>query len=113
MTKVLFSFAVFWFVSGAVGLFGAAGALSPAAFQLATATPAGMANPATNAGVTKLIRIFTGTGYFDDALAQSLRPMLAKAFPSSNPAPAQSVPAVTIAVPTTPESQKKVVAAHP
>jgi hypothetical protein len=72
-----------------------------------------MANPATNAGVTKLLRIFTGAGYFDDALAQSLRPMLAKAFPSSNPAPAQSVPAVTIAVPTTPESQKKVVTAHP
>ena len=113
MTKVLFSFAVFWFVSGAVGLFGAAGALSPPAFQLSTATPAGMANPATNAGVTKLIRIFTGTGYFDDALAQSLRPMLAKAFPFSNPTPAQSVPAVTIAAPTTPESQKKVVVAHP
>jgi hypothetical protein len=113
MTKTILSICVFWFVSGGVALFGAAGALPLPASQLPTSPPSVTANHAAAASVTKLIRIFNGAGSFDDALARSLRPILVKAFPFSNSAPGQLVPAVSIAAPLALESQKMIVTAHP
>jgi hypothetical protein len=41
---------------------------------------------------TKVVRIYGGSGYFDLAMAEKLRPMLAKGFASSEPDPVKSVP---------------------
>jgi hypothetical protein len=71
----------------------------------------GSANGANKPGTTKLVRIYNGAGYFDDMLAEKLRPMLAKAFPSSMPDPPKAAPGVTVAAPVKPESQNKVAAA--
>jgi hypothetical protein len=61
---------------------------------------------------TKVVRIYGGAGYFDNALAEKLRPMLAKAFPSSRPDP-KEVPGAAIAAPAKGESQSKLtLAAH-
>ena len=68
---------------------------------------------ANKPGTTKLVRIYNGAGYFDGALAERLRPMLAKAFPSSMPVPPQAVPVATAVAPAKPESQKKVAVADP
>ena len=74
----------------------------------------GHANAAPQqADQTKVVRIYSGAGYFDGALAEQLRPILAKAFSSSNPGPLQSVPGEAVPGPAKPESQKKVTeAAH-
>jgi hypothetical protein len=56
--------------------------------------------------ITRIVRIYNGSGSFDDALADRLRPMLAKAFPSSMPAPTKTAPGATIAAPVKPENQK-------
>jgi hypothetical protein len=62
---------------------------------------------------TKVVRIYNGSGSFDDAMADKLRPMLAKAFPSSMPEPTKAVAGATAAVPAKPENQKKLTeAAH-
>ena len=62
---------------------------------------------------TKVVRIYGGAGYFDNALAEELRPMLAKAFPTSGPDAPKAVPGAAVAAPAKPESQKKVAeAAH-
>jgi hypothetical protein len=62
-----------------------------------------MANGANPPTGTKVVRIYNGAGYFDDVLADKLRPMLAKAFPFSKPEPPKAVTA-----PAKPESQNKV-----
>jgi hypothetical protein len=68
---------------------------------------------ANKPGTTKVLRIYNGAGYFDDVLADKLRPMLAKAFPFSRPEPAKPVPGATIVAPAKTESQKKLAeAAH-
>jgi hypothetical protein len=62
---------------------------------------------------TKVVRIYGGAGYFDNALAEKLRPMLAKAFPSSKPDAPKVVPGAAIAAPAKGESQGKLtLAAH-
>jgi hypothetical protein len=55
---------------------------------------------------TKVVRIYNGAGYFDDALAERLLPILVKAFPSARADTTQ--PAVAQ---TKPENQKKVATA--
>jgi hypothetical protein len=62
---------------------------------------------------TKIVRIYGGAGYFDNALAEKLRPMLAKAFPSSRPDALKAVPGAAVAAPAKGESQSKLtLAAH-
>jgi hypothetical protein len=61
---------------------------------------------------TKVVRIYGGAGYFDNALAEELRPVLVKAFPSSRPDAPKAVPAA-VAAPAKGESQSKLtLAAH-
>jgi hypothetical protein len=64
------------------------------------------ANRANSPTPTKVIKIYNGAGSFDDALAEKLRPTLAKTFPSSVPESPKAAPGGT-AVPTKTESQKK------
>jgi hypothetical protein len=71
--------------------------------------PANADKPST----TKLVQIYNGAGYFNNALAEELRPMLAKAFPSSLSEAATAVPDATLVAPAKLESQKKVAVAHP
>jgi hypothetical protein len=65
--------------------------------------------PAANAAnrTTRIVRIYNGDGSFDGALAGRLRPMLAKAFPSSMPAPTKTALGATIAAPLKPENQRQ------
>ena len=90
----------------------AAQAAPPVAFQVPAPVGIPSANGAIGPSPTKIVRIFGGTGHFDDALAERLRPMLAKAFPSAMPDPIKAVPAASISAPTKPEGQAKVAAAH-
>lgn len=78
-------------------------------------TPGSQANPAAQPpGQTKVVRIFGGAGYFDNALAEKLRPMLAKAFGTSRPDAPKAVPDAAVAAPAKSESQSKLtLAAHP
>ena len=78
-------------------------------------TPGSQANPAAQQpGQTKVVRIFGGAGYFDNALAEKLRPMLAKAFGTSRPDAPKAVPDAAVAAPAKSESQSKLtLAAHP
>jgi hypothetical protein len=108
LKKPLFFF-VFCFVSGSVGLHQADSGQQPMAFQLPTPTPVPIANLAGKPSATKLIRIYNGAGYFDDALAEKLRPTLAKAFPFSEPP--KAVTEATPVTPVKPESQNRVAAA--
>ena len=63
---------------------------------------------------TKVVRIYGGAGYFDNALAENLRPMLAKAFGTSRPDAPKAVPGAAVAAPAKGESQSKLtLAAHP
>jgi len=57
---------------------------------------------------TKVLRIYGGAGYFDNALAEKLRPTLDKAFPTSSTDAPKAVPGAAVAAPAKPESQKKV-----
>ena len=77
-------------------------------------TPGSQANAAAQQpGQTKIVRIYGGAGYFDNALAEKLRPMLAKAFPSSKPDAPKAVPGAAVAAPAKGESQTKLtLAAH-
>jgi len=60
--------------------------------------PLGQANPASQqVDRTKVVRIYSGAGYFDGALAAKLSPILAKAFASSKPGPLPSVPGEPVA----------------
>jgi hypothetical protein len=104
---------VFCSVFGFVSLQRAGAQIVPAAPMV----PSQGTGPATGVTakptVTKILKIYNGAGYFDDALAQRLRPMLAKAFPGSVPAPAKAVPVASISAPAKTDNQKKVAeAAH-
>jgi len=55
-----------------------------------------------------VVRIYNGAGYFDDALAEKLLPMLAKAFPPAPPDPAQTAQSAPVGAQAKPENQKKV-----
>ena len=106
---------VFCLATGFLGLQRAvAQAAGPPAFQLPASAqlPAPVALPSANAAdrasTTNVVRIYSGPGYFDAALAERLRPMLAKGFALSKPERLKSVPAEPLAAPATPDSQKKV-----
>jgi hypothetical protein len=66
----------------------------PARQPLPTTVAANPANPANQAATepapTKLIRVYRGEGYFDNALAEKLRPVLTG---KPEPAPSQGSPA--------------------
>ena len=57
---------------------------------------------------TKIVRIYGGAGYFDAALAEKLRAMLAKTFPSTGPDPLKSASAEPVAAPAKVEIPSKV-----
>jgi hypothetical protein len=65
------------------------------------------ANGAVKPQTAKVVRIYSGAGYFDVALAEKLRPMLAKAFPASGPDLAKSVPGAAVAATAKAASQSK------
>lgn len=85
-----------------VGLQRAAAQLGPPASRLLAP-----ANGVNKEPGTIVVRIYNGAGYFDDALAEQLRPMLAKVFGSSTAAPVRSVPSEAVTASTQPENQKK------
>jgi hypothetical protein len=96
------------FVFGSVGLQRASAQLAPAAPQVPSAGAVPTTNGASKPTGTIVVRIYNGAGYFDDVLADKLRPMLAKAFPFARPEPPKAA-----AAPTKPENQKKIAeAAH-
>jgi hypothetical protein len=100
-----------WVSFGFFGLLPAMAQATAPAFQLPASaipsTPMAAGLPATKSPPTKLVRVYNGAGYFDDALAERLRPMLAKAFPPTVPEPAKAAAAGTNAAPSIPEVQKK------
>jgi hypothetical protein len=106
--KSTFAF-VFFGVFISLGLHRADAQLGPSGAPLSTAIQPG--NPANKPTTTKVVRIYNGAGYFDDALAEKLLPMLAKAFPSAHPDPAQPVPSAPVGAQAKSENQKKVAAA--
>jgi hypothetical protein len=61
---------------------------------------------------TRVVRIYNGVGYFDDALAEQLRPVLAKTFPFAMTEPPKAASSATPTSPLPPETQKKAVPAH-
>jgi hypothetical protein len=67
--------------------------------------------PAGKPTTTKVVRVYKGAGYFDDALAEKLLPMLAKAFPSAHADPPQPVAGAPADSKAKPENEKKVTAA--
>src|ERR1700738_3169073 len=71
-------------------------------------TPGSQTNAAAQQpGQTQAVRIYGGAGYFDNALAEKLRPMLAKAFGTSRPDAPKAVPGAAVAAPAKSESQSK------
>jgi hypothetical protein len=102
------------FVFGFVGLHPASAQLGPpAAPQVPSSGALSSANGNHTAPTTRVVRIYNGAGFFDDALAEKLRPLLAKAFPSSVPEPVQPVSGATGAAQVKPETPKKIAeAAH-
>jgi hypothetical protein len=100
-------------VFGLVGLQRAGAQIVPAAPMVPSQGTGPATGTTTKPTVTKILKIYNGAGYFDEALAEKLRPMLAKAFPGSIPAPAKAVPVATISAPAKTDNQKKVAeAAH-
>jgi hypothetical protein len=60
---------------------------------------------------TKILRIYGGSGYFDHALADKLRPALFKAFPFAKSEPAKPVPGISKTAPAKVEGQTKMTGA--
>jgi hypothetical protein len=60
---------------------------------------------------TKVLRIYGGAGYFDLALAEELRPTLAKALALQQIDPVKTVPS-QVTIPLKADSQRKVPAAN-
>ena len=107
------TFVFVFFFAFSLGLQRASAQLVPAAPQVPSAGAIPTANGANKPTGTKVVRIYNGAGYFDDVLADKLRPMLAKAFPFARPEPPKAVAGATVAAPTKPENQKKIAeAAH-
>jgi len=61
---------------------------------------------------TKVVRIYRGTGYFDQALAEKLRPNLAKAFAPAKSAALQTLPGAAIAAGSVPPVPKPTKSNH-
>src|SRR5208283_5454377 len=55
---------------------------------------------------TKVVRIYRGTGYFDQAMAEKLRPNLAKAFAPAKSAALAALPVAAIATGSVPAAPK-------
>jgi hypothetical protein len=89
-----------------------AGAQAPPVTFQPPAQAAFLAGPGKPPG-TKVVRIYSGLGYFNDALATKLLPVLAKAFPSARGDPAQTVREAPVTAPPKMEQQTKVASAHP
>jgi hypothetical protein len=101
---------VLCFAFGFLGLHRASAQLGP---PPAPMVPSGVAVPTPNGTSTKIVRIYNGAGHFDDALAEKLRPMLAKAFPFARPEPPKAAPGATVSAPVKSDAQKKLAeAAH-
>ena len=97
---------------GSLGLERALAQLGPPPAPMVASPGMASAANATNR-ITKVVRIYNGSGSFDDAMADRLRPMLAKAFPSSMPEPTKAVPGATPALAAKTQNQTKVTeAAH-
>jgi hypothetical protein len=61
---------------------------------------------------TKVVRIYRGTGYFDQAMAEKLRPNLAKAFAPAKSAALPAVPVAAIAAGSVPVAPKPAKSDH-
>ena len=61
---------------------------------------------------TKVVRIYRGTGYFDQAMAEKLRPNLAKAFAPAKSAALQALPVAAIAAGSVPAAPKPTKSDH-
>ena len=61
---------------------------------------------------TKVVRIYRGTGYFDQAMAEKLRPNLAKAFAPAKSATLQPLPVAAIATGSVPAAPKPTKSDH-
>src|SRR5260370_342465 len=109
--KIIIAFAL-CLAAGSLGLQRAAAQAAPASAQFSA--PVRLANGAIQHPATKVVRIYGGAGYFDNALAEKLRPMLTKAFGTSRPDAPKAVPGAAVAAPAKSESQDKLtLAAHP
>jgi hypothetical protein len=110
--KVFLSF-FFCFAFGSIGLQRAAAQLvPPPAPFVSSPVAAPSATGPINPTVTKIVRIINGVGYFDDALAEKLRPRLAKAFPFSMTEPLKALAGAPVPSSAKPEGPKKVAATH-
>jgi hypothetical protein len=61
---------------------------------------------------TKVVRIYRGTGYFDQAMAEKLRPNLAKAFAPARSAALPALPVAAIATGSVPAAPKPMKSDH-
>ena len=61
---------------------------------------------------TKVVRIYRGTGYFDQAMAEKLRPNLAKAFAPAKSAALPALPVAAIATGSVPAAPKPTKSDH-
>jgi len=104
LQKIVLIF-IFCVAFGSIGLHRAAAQFGPPAPPVVS-SPGVVPSATTTPGNTRVVRIFTGSGYFDDALAAKLRPALAKAYPFSIPEPVKAV--ATSAAPANSDSQKKI-----
>lgn len=81
---------------------------------VASSRPVSSATPANataqHPSQTKVVRIYGGAGYFDIALAEELRPRLAKGFASAKPGSAKPASG-QVSVPGKTDDQKKVTTA--
>jgi hypothetical protein len=114
LLKIIFIL-IFCFAFASVGLRRAAAQLGPPAppFVSSPGVVSASTTVASTPGITTVVRILTGLGHFDDALAEKLRPALAKAFPTSIPDPVKGAAAATSVVPAYSDPQKQVAeAAH-
>jgi hypothetical protein len=109
----------FWFACGSLSLQQAAAQLVPSsAFppEVAHNTSAKASHPrlspaatpatAAESDETKVVRIYRGIGYFDQAMAEKLRPKLAKAFAPAKSAALQTLPGAAIAAGSVPAAPK-------
>ena len=61
---------------------------------------------------TKVVRVYRGTGYFDQAMAEKLRPNLAKAFAPAKSAALQPLPGAAVAAGSVPAAPKPTKSDH-
>jgi hypothetical protein len=97
---------IFCVALGTIGLHRAAAQFGPPPPPVVSSPGAVPSGNVATPGTTTVVRIFTGSGYFDNALAAEIRPALAKAYPFSIPEPGKAV--ATSAAPANSDSQKKI-----